>query len=180
MTRELELAQAFAGREAWAYEAAYREHGGVLYAAAWQLLRDDAEAQDCVHDVLLRLWRRGDAYRPERGALRAFLAVSVRNEALARLRSAQTRARIAPQLAVADSASDVAAAVTDREALRGAMTRLTRPQRAAIELAYFEHLTHPQIAQRLGEPVGTVKSRISGALRRLREIFLPEGEHDAG
>ena len=74
---ELELARAFVNREAWAYEAAYREHGSVLYAAALQVLRDSHDAQDCVHDVFLRLWRRGDAI-PARTRVAASLSGRLR------------------------------------------------------------------------------------------------------
>lgn len=180
MSDERELAQAFAAREAWAYEAAYREFGRALYGAALQVLRDPLDAQDCVHDVLLRLWRRGDAYRPARGSLRAFLAVSVRNEALSRARRRSNRERIVQALERPAGEGDVGAEVADRESIRSAMSGLGEKQRRAIELAYFGHLTHEQIARALDEPLGTVKSRISGALRKLREAFAREGAADAG
>lgn len=179
MTREAELARGFAGGQAWAYEAAYREHGRVLYAAALQVLRDPADAQDCVHDVLLRCWRRGTAYQPERGALRAFLAVSVRNEALAKLRQSRTRSRLTPLNSATEEVPDPAATISDRESIHGALQALAEKQRVAIELAYFAHLTHEQIAAALGEPLGTVKSRISAALRRLRETCTNEDNEDA-
>jgi len=177
---ELEVARAFADREAWAYEAAYREHGRTLYAAALQVLRDSQESQDCVHDVLMRLWRRGAAYRPERGSLRAFLAVCVRNESLARLRNARNRERIVRSVETPGSTDDIAAAVADRETLRPALGALAEKQRQTIELAYYQRYTLEEIARRLGEPLGTIKSRLSAALRKLRDTLAMQEPPNAG
>jgi RNA polymerase sigma-70 factor (ECF subfamily) len=175
---ELEIARAFVAQEAWAYEAAYRIHGGVLHAAALQVLRHDQDAQDCVHDVLLRLWRRGDAFRPARGSLRAFLAICVRNEALSRLRKAHNRERIEQSTEPVPDRADIAGGVVERESVRRALNELTEKQRQTIALAYFDRITLDEIAGRLGEPVGTVKSRLSTSLRRLRQIFTAEGSID--
>jgi RNA polymerase sigma-70 factor, ECF subfamily len=176
---ELELARAFVKREAWAYEAAYREHGRSLYAAALQVLRDPQEAQDCVHDVLMRLWRRRGDYRVERGSLRAFLTVCARNEALSRLRKARNRERIAAEAASPGGEADVGDAVADRETVRRALDGLAEKQRETVRLAYFGHLTLDEIARRLDEPLGTIKSRLSAALRKLRETLAPEESRHA-
>jgi RNA polymerase sigma-70 factor, ECF subfamily len=176
-----ELLRAFVAREAWAYEAAYRLYGRVLYAAAFRVLAVAQDAQDCVHDVLLRLWRRGDAYRTERGSLRAFLAVCVRNEALSRSRKMDNRDRIARATVESVPASDdIGDAVAERESVRAALSALSDAQRRSIELAYYDGLTHAQIAGELGEPIGTVKSRISAALRRLRDIFKARETNNVG
>jgi RNA polymerase sigma-70 factor, ECF subfamily len=176
---ELVLARAFVNREAWAYDAAYRAHGSVLYSSALQVLRNPNDAADCVHDVLLRLWHRGDAYRIERGPLRAFLAVCVRNDALSRARKSNNRERIVQAVERPRDAADIATGVADRESIRGALETLTQKQRETIELAYLRHLTHEEIALVLGEPAGTIKSRLSSALRKLREVFVPGGMLDA-
>jgi RNA polymerase sigma-70 factor, ECF subfamily len=166
---DLEVARAFVNREAWAYDAAYRTHGRLIYAAALQVLRDPQEAQDCVHDVMLRLWRRGSDYRLERGSLRAFLAVCVRNEALSRARKSHNRERIVQGIGAGGDVPDFGGAVAERETLRGALDTLGEKQRTTIDLAYFGHLTLEEIARKLDEPVGTIKSRLSAALRNLRE-----------
>jgi RNA polymerase sigma-70 factor (ECF subfamily) len=173
-TGELELARAFVKREAWAYEAAYREHGRAIYAAALQVLSNAQEAQDCVHDVLLRLWRRGSAYREERGSLRAFLAVCVRNEALSRSRKARNRERIVRETEPRGDVADFGSAVADRESIRVALDALGDKQRETIALAYYGRLTLEEIARKFDEPLGTVKSRLSAALRKLRETFASE------
>jgi RNA polymerase sigma-70 factor, ECF subfamily len=174
------LARAFVNREAWAYDAAYKAHGNVLYSAALQVLHDPHEAADCVHDVLLRLWRRGDAYRLERGSLRAFLAVCARNEALSRSRKSKTRNRLVQTLDRPSDTADIAVGVADRESIRRALEVLPAKQREAIELAYMRQMTREEMASALGEPTGTVKSRLSSALRKLREVLAPGETHDAG
>jgi len=170
-----ELALAFARGEAWAYEAAYRIHGDALYAAANGVLRDASDAQDCVHDVMTRLWQRRHDFTPARGSLRAFLAVCARNEALTRARNAGTRERILTQSFVAAQPSkDHSDDVVERESVGRALGSLSDKQRETIELAYYRCLTHSEIAERTGEPVGTVKSRLSSALRSLRAYFAAE------
>lgn len=170
-----ELARAFARGEAWAYEAAYRLHGDALYAAAMSVLRDAPDAQDCVHDVMARLWQRRHTFTPERGSLRAFLAVCARNEALTRSRNAGTRERILTRVvAPAAPSPDHSDVVAERESIERALSALTERQRETIQMAYYQCLTHFEIAERTGEPVGTVKSRLSGALRRLREFFAAQ------
>jgi RNA polymerase sigma-70 factor, ECF subfamily len=175
-----ELSRGFAAREGWAYEAAYRLHGRTLYAAAFGVLRVAQDAQDCVHDVLLRLWQRGGDFRIERGSLVAFLAVCVRNEALSRLRKRGNRERIEQTATPSAAGADVGNAVADRASVDAALRRLNDKERRTVSLAYYRHLTHAEIAAELREPVGTVKSRLSSALRNLRAAFPREESDYAG
>lgn len=157
-------------------EQAYHAYRRQLYGAAYGVLRDAGDAEDCVHDVLVRLWRHGHSYSPARGSLVSFLVVCVRNEALSRRRRCVNRDRITRERlgAVSDSPppDDPAAARIDMARL---LERLNGAQREAVRLAYYDGLTHEQIAQRLDEPLGTVKSRLSNALRTLRRL-LSQGE----
>jgi RNA polymerase sigma-70 factor (ECF subfamily) len=166
---------AFVAREPWAFEAAYGAYRKQLYGAAYWVLQQRTDAEDCVHDVLVRVWRSERAYSQARGSLHAFLVVCVRNEALSRRRRDANRRRIEQTrlrtVEAVDSADEPAAQRID---VQRSLERLSSPQREAIRLAYYDGLTHEQIAQRLGEPVGTVKSRLSSALRMLRGI-LREG-----
>lgn len=183
MHEETELARAFAARESWAYETAYRLYGRTLFQAALGVLRDDQEAQDCVHDVMLRLWRRGSGFCVERGSVGAFLAVSARNEALSRLRKRVNRERIATGAALKTAevvAADVSEAVSERFAIDAALQLLSEKERQSIVLAYYRHFTHAEIADELNEPVGTIKSRLSAALRRLRVAFVSQEIQHAG
>ncbi len=168
----------FVAHEAWAFEAAYVTYRRLLYGAAYGVLHDASDAEDCVHDVLIRLWQRGHAYTAARGTLHAFLSVCVRNEALSRRRRGVNRARIEREKldagAVEPPADDP---VLGRMIVTQSLQTLTDPQRQAIQLAYYDGLTHEEIARRLGEPVGTVKSRLSNALRVLRRV-LAEGKNE--
>jgi RNA polymerase sigma-70 factor, ECF subfamily len=161
---------AFVARERWAFEAAYEAYRKRLYGAALSVLHDRGDAEDCVHDVLVRLWSNGHAYTNARGSLEAFLVVCVRNEALSRRRRDVNRERIARERlqAVPEAPPDDPAA--QRIDMARMLTHLNDAQQRAVQLAYYDGLTHEQIAQRIGEPVGTVKSRLSNALRMLRAL----------
>ena len=164
MTSEGELAQAFAARAPGALEEAYRRYGPLLRAAARQVLGTDDDARDSVHEALIRVWSRDASYRPERGVLRAFLVVCVRNEALSRRRSAARQVALERRIAT-EPVDRVDAA--ERIAIRSALAVLPREQRDVIELAYWGELTQTEIAAKLSVPLGTIKSRASLGLRKL-------------
>jgi RNA polymerase sigma-70 factor (ECF subfamily) len=169
----------FVAGEAWAFEAAYDAYRRHLYGTALAVLRDSADAEDCVHDVLVRLWRSGHAYSQARGSLEAFMVVCVRNEALSRRRLTANRERIARErLHVVETTTPADDEPTvQRLDMAQMVAHLSDAQQRAIRLAYYDGFTHEQIAQRLGEPVGTVKSRLSNALRALRTLAA-QGEHE--
>lgn len=128
---------------------------------------------------MLRVWLRAESYRPERGALRAFLIVCVRNEALSRKRSAARRRAIEEQVARgASSAVEMEASDPIESAhIRTILAELPSDQRAPLELAYFGERTQSEIARELGIPLGTVKSRISLAMRKLQVRLGVRREH---
>lgn len=166
----------FVAREAWAFEAAYDAYRRHLYGAAFAVLHDAGGAEDCVHDVLVRLWRNGHAYTPARGSLHAFLIVCVRNEALSQRRRSANRDRIARERLQSDEIAppedDPAALRIDMAAL---LSRLNDAQQRVVRLAYYDGLTYEQIAGQLNEPLGTIKSRLSYAIRTMRTL-LAQGE----
>ncbi len=159
-------------------DSVYRAYGASLYTVAFRVLGNEDDASDCVHDALLRMWQRARTYRAESGPLRAYLLVSVRNEALTRKRNAARHVRIEESLArdgAATLASEIEASdPVARERLRHAIAALPNDQRIALELAYFGHLTYVQVADKLGAPLGTVKSRIALALRKLGAALADE------
>ena len=159
------LAASFAAHDDGALEEAYRRYGAALVAAARHVLGSSADARDCVHDSLVRLWAKPGAFRVERGSLRAFLIVCVRNEAISRRRGI-TRAVARERSAVATPGVECVD-VAERVAVRTALSALPREQRAVIELAYWGDLSQAEIAARLGVPLGTIKSRASLGLRKL-------------
>ena len=141
----------------------------MLFAVASRTLGEH-DAQDCVHDALMRVWSRPESYRPERGALRSFLIVCVRNEAISRKRTAARRYEI-EQMAVrgTNTSSELEAGDPIEGAhVRSILAELPDDQRRPLELAYFGERTQSDIARELGIPLGTVKSRITLAMRKLQ------------
>jgi len=168
------LGQAFASGEVWAFEAAYRLYAPSLMGAALGVLRDKQAAQDCVHDVLARLWQRENGYRVQRGSLSAFLVVCVRNDAISRARRDANRLRIERTLQPVETYNERWEDPIERMRIERALERLGNEQQRAIEFAYYKHMTHEEIASELSIPIGTVKSRIASALRVLRSLLSSE------
>jgi RNA polymerase sigma-70 factor (ECF subfamily) len=163
------LATAFAAKERWAFDEAYARFGKLLYSTAYHVLGNTEDAQDCVHDALTRIWRSPDSYLRTRGAVRSFLTVCVRNEAITRLRAKSRRRKLEERVAAEPSEHDELRAVDviEHDRLRKALRALPPDQRRPLELAYYEYKTHVEIAQELREPLGTIKSRIALGLRKL-------------
>lgn len=163
------LAAAFAAKERWAFDEAYARFGKLLYSTAYHVLGNAEDAQDCVHDALTRVWRSPDSYARSRGAVRSFLTVCVRNEAITRLRSKARRHKLEERIAAEPQEHDEVRIddVVERDRLRNALDALPAEQRRALELAYYEYKTHVEIAAELNEPLGTIKSRIALGLRKL-------------
>lgn len=170
------VAEFLAGKSS-GLESVYQAYGKSLYSAARSVLGNDDDAQDCVHDALVRIWQRAGSYRPERGSLRSYLLVSVRNEALTRKRNAARHFSIEKRAARAEqSMYEIEMNDPIEEAsLRRALAALPVEQRTALELAYFGRLTHAEVAERLGVPLGTAKSRIAMALRKLHGALSDKG-----
>ncbi len=174
MNDEDQLAAAFAAHADGALEEAY--HRQLRCAAAVgrtaRPRRGRRRAHDCVHDALIRVWSRG-GYRPERGALRAFLVVCVRNEAISRRRSATRQVALERRVATEDV--DEGLDPAERITIQTALATLPREQRDVIELAYWGRFTQAEIADRLAVPLGTIKSRASLGLRKLARTLAPQG-----
>lgn len=165
---ESTLAQAFARRERWAFDEAYRRYGSLLFSVALNVLHNAEEAEDCVHDVLVRVWKNPQAFAVDRGSVRAFLVVCVRNDAISRQRSAARRARLSERIGHEEATEEIEIEdFVENAKVREALAQLPEDQRKAITLAYFGGKTHVEIAKTLDEPLGTVKSRISLGLRKL-------------
>jgi RNA polymerase sigma-70 factor (ECF subfamily) len=159
---------------------AYRRHAGAVFGLARRLLNDQAQAEEVVQEVFVRLWNAPERYDAERGTLRSFLLAHTHSRAVDVLRSETSRRRREERevRAAADAGYDVDREVWDmalaghvREALRS----LAPSERAAIELAYFGGRTYREVAEELGEPEGTVKSRIRSGLKRLRSELVSAG-----
>lgn len=158
-----------------AAEELYDRYAGQVLALARRILRDDGDAEDVVQEVFSQAWRTAQRFETTRGTVAGWLLVMARTRAIDRVRARQarpdTRSSVLPDTLaasgalVSDQLLSEEQAVRIREALRG----LPDTQRSALELAYYEGLTQSEIAQRLTEPLGTIKTRIRTALGTLRQ-----------
>jgi RNA polymerase sigma-70 factor, ECF subfamily len=165
----LDLEAAFAAHKKWAFGEAYRQYASLLYSAAYNVLGNADDAKDCVADAFARLWRSAHPYSQERGNLRSFLVVCVRNEAISRRRRQARRTRTEERLAVLapDREEPALADPIERDRVRRALFALPAEQRVPLALAYYQGKTQSEIAAELQEPLGTIKSRIKLGLRKL-------------
>lgn len=151
----------------------YDRHASTMMAVAVRMLGDTRAAEDLLHDVFLEIWRRADTYAPERARVLTWCLVRLRSRAMDRLRSRQRT----PETPMPDHAElehptvESPANSADHERLRIAVETLPQAQREVLELAYFDGLSGSEIAQRLGIPHGTVKSRAAAGLRALRDAL---------
>ncbi len=169
------LIQSIAGGDRVALASLYDRYAGTLVALAERLLGGGKrEAQDLVHDVFLEVWRQAGDFDEGRGSARGWILMRLRSRALDRKKSPGMRRAVALEdtRVIEDARSDEDPALApDRAAVRRALVALPDDQRAVVELAYFEGLSSTEIAERLGVPVGTVKSRVAAAFVKLREAF---------
>jgi RNA polymerase sigma-70 factor (ECF subfamily) len=160
---------------------AYRRHAGAVYALARRVLNESPAAEEVVQEVFLRLWNSPDKFDPERGSLRSFLLAQAHGRAVDGLRSETSRKRREERDArsTAEAGYDLEHEVWDlvvADRVKTALDQLPGDERRAIELAYFGGHTYREVATMLGNPEGTVKSRIRSGLRRLRSHLADEEE----
>jgi RNA polymerase sigma-70 factor (ECF subfamily) len=171
---DFQLMDAIAARDAEALSALYDRHAPGVMGVCLRILRDRAEAEEVAGDVFIEIWNRAERFDPTRGHPVAYLLSLARSRAIDRLRSRVRRERIfsAPDAVEARSDADPfqdSSIAQMRGHLEHALADLLPGQRQALELAYFDGMSHTEVAERLGEPLGTVKTRIRQGLLRLRE-----------
>lgn len=171
---DFRLMDAIAARDAAALSALYDRHAPGVMGVCLRILRDRAEAEEVAGDVFIEIWNRAERFDPTRGHPVAYLLSLARSRAIDRLRSRVRRDRIfsAPEDVDARSAADPfqdSSIAQMRVHLERALAGLQPGQREALELAYFDGMSHSEVAAQLGEPLGTVKTRIRQGLLRLRE-----------
>ena len=156
----------------------YDEYGRAAYSLALRLLGDRMAAEDVVHDVFVSIWRAADQFDSRRGTVRTWILAAIRHRCVDRFRGLAGRARrdlpldlIAEMEDQADT-FDIVAQRLRCETVRQALLTLPRDQRQAIELSYFDGLTHHELARYLQAPLGTVKGRLRLGLEKLRALNL--------
>jgi RNA polymerase sigma-70 factor (ECF subfamily) len=198
------LMRAVAGGSHEALAALYDRHGDAVFAAASRLTSDRGMAEEVVQETFLALWNRAETFDPELGSLAAWLHTIARNRTVDRLRAAGRRPGLTPLSSVVggsggadepdadaldrvmasgmlvagsvpERSPEMSAALSElRAALQAALAEMPDDERTVIVLAYGEDLTQSEIAERLGWPLGTVKTRTRRGLARLREVFAAD------
>jgi len=174
-----------AGSDQGALAELYDRYGSTMYAVALRLSREPAEAEDIVLETFTQAWREASRYRSDLGSVVAWLTVICRSRALDRLRARRRRDRLGETLQVAGG--ELVPALGRRpptadqdlereercERVTAALETLSAPQRKVLELAYWGGLSHSEIATHLGEPLGTVKTRVRAGMQKLRDSLRP-------
>ena len=179
---EIELLKRIAQGDRQSFEQFYDRFSRVLFTVAYRLLGNQEAAEDVLQEVFVQIWDKAPRYDPSRGKPLTWAITLTRYRAIDLLRSLRRRGQLyedAKQEAQAeeqfdDRSSFLAVAAGERHAfVREAIEKLPPDQREAIELAFFSSLTHAEIAERLNQPLGTIKARIRRGLIRLRGLIGP-------
>jgi RNA polymerase sigma-70 factor, ECF subfamily len=177
-----ELVQAVAQADEHALGELYDRFGKVAYGLAYKILQDAALAEDAVQEAFLQIWRGAGSYRPERAKANTWLLTFVHRRAVDLVRREQKR-RTLPVVVEphgADPGADEEVVQRSRrEIVQDALRRLPAEQREPIELAYYGGLTQSELAERLDQPLGTIKSRMFTGLQRLRVLLSEAGYESA-
>jgi RNA polymerase sigma-70 factor (ECF subfamily) len=176
---DLELVERIRQGDQGALDLLYKRYSAPVYSLVWKVLQNSEEAEDVALDVFWQVWRQAGRYDPSRGAPPAWIFTLARSRAIDRLRARKRREDRTvsiddPELNIDPldekaAPDDVVSFRQNRDAVRAAMTKLSAVQREAVELAFLKGMTHVEIAEKLGQPLGTVKTRIRQGLIRLRK-----------
>jgi RNA polymerase sigma factor (sigma-70 family) len=165
-----------------ALAALYDRYGRVAYGLALRVLRDESLAEDAVQEAFLQAWRSAERFDPRRAKASTWLLTFVHRRAVDLVRREERRrvepAETAPPEA-GPGADEDAERRSKRQIVQDALRRLPADQREAIELAYYGGFTQSELAERLGQPLGTIKSRMFAGLMRLRTLLAEAGYESA-
>jgi RNA polymerase sigma-70 factor, ECF subfamily len=164
------------GRDETALAALYDRYAGMLSAVLNRILRDRQAAEEILQDIFYQLWRTAPDFDAARGSLPGWLAVIARNRAISRLRRHRPEQGEELLENTIVMPFNLETAVAQQELLgrvKRTLDELPKEQRATLELAYFEGLTHSEIAERTGDPLGTVKTRLRSAVETLKRKLQP-------
>jgi RNA polymerase sigma factor (sigma-70 family) len=157
----------------------YDRFGRVAYGLALRILRDEALAQDAVQEAFLAVWHSADRFLAERAKASTWILTLVHRRSVDLVRREDRRRgeplERAPEAATTSTAEDEAALGFQRRVVQEALRRLPAEQREALELGYYGGLTQSELAERLGQPLGTIKSRMFAGLTQLRDLLAQAG-----
>jgi RNA polymerase sigma-70 factor, ECF subfamily len=172
VTADLALVSGIRSGKESAMAQLYDRYSAIVYSVALRVLGDTGAAEDVLQDVFIQLWRNPGLFDSSRGNLAAWLSVIARNRAIDALRKRRPESEIDDiVISVEPDLAGDAERARAIEKVRGTMGVMPSAQRSALEMAYFEGLTHTEIAAKTGEPLGTVKTRIRAGLLQLRKAF---------
>jgi RNA polymerase sigma-70 factor, ECF subfamily len=170
------LMRRIADKDETALAVVYDRYARLVYSVALRVLRNTDLAEEVSQDIFYQLWRTAFAFNPSRGSLSGWLLVCARNRAISQLRGRafEPAAELREHVDVLNvNLEDDLAQAQQISRVRAALEKLQPAQRQALELAYFEGLTHTEIARRTGEPLGTVKTRLRAAVEFLKKALNP-------
>lgn len=180
VSRDAALVHRLLHQDVTAFEQLYDRHSRIVYSLVLRILQQTQTAEEVVQDVFLQVWRNAAQYQESRGPFVPWLLTMARNRALDTLRLKSERQRRRedqaeelPSISVAPQYEKELDQKRRAERVRSLMAQLSAPQQKAIEMAYFDGLSHSEIAAALHEPLGTVKSWIRNGLLRLKEGLSP-------
>lgn len=173
---DTELISGIVNRNRQAFDLFYDRYAQIIFNLCVRILKEEAEAEDVLQEIFVQIWREAERFDPSRASVKTWLFTIARSRSLDRYRSRKTaKSRVddgaeegLEQLA---SGEDLQTATVMQRYVSNALGQLTKEQKTVLELSYYQGMTQEEIAARLGEPLGTIKSRIRSALTKLRSIF---------
>jgi RNA polymerase sigma-70 factor (ECF subfamily) len=179
LAADTEMLQAIGRRDVAAFQGFYRKFNGLLYATIYRVLNDHQDTEDIMQEVLVQVWQKAHLYEPSKGKPLTWVTTMARNRAIDRIRAKQRRSKLNDdfesetrplQPEFVEDTSDLVTSHENDKVVQSAVMELTADQREAIQLAYFGGLTQSEIADKLNEPLGTVKARIRRGVQRLEQV----------
>jgi RNA polymerase sigma-70 factor, ECF subfamily len=167
------LVRGIAERDQAALRELYERTHRIVFTLIFRIVKDPSTAEEVLLDVYHDVWRKAASFDSTRGTVVSWLMNQARSRAIDRLRGERSKKRTVPTKADvgADNAFDPSIAEHRRKVVEGSLQALTLDERRAIETAYFQELTYAEVAERLGEPLGTIKTRIRTGLAKLRTLL---------
>ena len=176
-TVALHLIQQVAKQDRDAFSQLYDRFSTLVFTLAMRMLKARSDAEDLLQEVFVQVWRQAKNYSAERGSPEAWIVNIARSRAIDKIRSIRRMQKsfvLTDDPALAESSENVESSAAESETrltMNSALANLPDMQRKVLELAYFDGLTQSEIADRLAEPLGTVKTRMRSGIQKLREVF---------